>query len=518
MLQVAAAWSWLGCSGLVLCWALLFSVAPFFRADFWRSRDLAWYLAAFLIPLGLLLFGINGWEFTQISNECALEVQSGFFYLTRFGELGPFKIGFLGYPARQYLLAAVPTYLFGKGLFTLRMGFGSLYIVGYLAFLRGTLGFLESRNSPRPMLIASLAGTFVSMASYPFLYARLFEQTLVPIALAYLFLAGLLVLLARPGPLPALWVAWALGLMPYSYTPSYGIWAMAMVILCYLALSPAVGRRLPLGVCIAYGAATFATSLALLAHENSLADKTTLGGFDNLLAVDWLFRLGVGLHATVGLEESLIPAPLVLGLVLILAHSVRRKDFRVPFVCAWAAGSVFMALALKGYCWRLPDFDIHRAMFIVPVLSLALGLYISENWRAFSPGGDDRMLRAMVVSGILVMILNSAYLPFIRRTPKESTPVIATDEEEAAMLVWTRAGAGAKTVYVLPPFLPEYRFDDILQYFSPETKLIRSAPPDGEHVPGNFVISFLSDDGDSRIADVLVWHNHARPYLQIKPE
>jgi hypothetical protein len=516
-LLAAAAWSWVGCSCLILCWALIYSVAPFFRAVFWRSQDVAWYLIAFFIPVGLILFGIGGWKYTQISNECALQVQSGYFFFTETKDLGLFKMGFIGYPARQYLLAAVPSYLFGKGLVALRIGFGSLYLIGYVAFLRGTLGFLESRNSPRPMLVSSLTGALVSMGSYPLLYARLFEQTLVPIALAYLFLAGLLLLLSRPGPLPGLWVAWVLGLMPYSYTPSFGIWALAMVVVCYLAMRRSVGKRLPLAVCLAYGAVAFAACLATMAREHALAGRAAIGGFDGLLAVDWLFRLLAGFHATVGLEESLIPAPLLLGLVFILVHSVRTRDFRVPFVCAWAVGAVVMALALKGYCWRLPQFDIHRAMFIVPVLSLMLGLYLSEHWRALS-GGDDRLLRGIIVSGILVMILNSAYLPFIRRTPRESSPFFATDEEEAAMLVWKTAGAGAKTVYVQPPFPPEYRFDDLLRYFSPDAKVVRTAPPEGEHLPGNLVVSFLSDDPATRLADFLVWHNNPRPFLKIRPE
>src|SRR5277367_3810787 len=114
--RVVAAWFWVACSGLVLCWAILVSVYPFARAEFWRSADLGWCLAAYLIPTGLVLFNVSGWEFTRVNAETALEVQNGYYFLTKTRDLGLFNTGFLSYPARQYVLAAMPTYIWGKGL------------------------------------------------------------------------------------------------------------------------------------------------------------------------------------------------------------------------------------------------------------------------------------------------------------------------------------------------------------------------------------------------------------------
>jgi hypothetical protein len=514
--RAAAAWTWVSCSSAILCWVLASCVASFLRRDLWRSRDLPWFLAAHVVPVGLVLFGVTGWAFTMINGETAQEVQSGYFFFTKFRDLGLFKMGFLGYPTRQYLLAALPSYVWGKSLVAMRMGYGTLYIVGYVAFLQGTWRYLESRNSPRPMLVASLTGTLVALGSYPLLYARTFEQTTVPISITFLFLAGLLLLLSRPGPLPALWAAWALGFMPYSYTPAYGAWVFAMVLLVCLVLRRPQRQRLALAVCLAYGAAAFAFSVALLIHENSVASKVKIGGFDNLVFMDWLVRMSSGLHSTVGLEESLVPAPLLVGIVFALIHGMRRRDFRLAWICAWAAGCVVVSLALKGYCWRRPDFDIQRAMFILPVLSLAVGVYLSENWSLLSPGGDDRLLRGLVVSAVLVMILNSAYLPFIRRTPRDFDPPIMTDDEESTMLVLNKAAPNPKTIYLQPPLNCD--LDDNLKYFWPDTAIVRSDPPDGEHHQGNYVISFISKDSATRIPDDLVWHRNRRPFLQMRPE
>jgi hypothetical protein len=514
--RMVAAWLWVAFSSAVECWVLVSCLAPFLRPGFWRTRDLPWFLAALFLPVGLVLFGVTGWSFTMINSEASQEVQSGYFFFTKFRDLGLFKMGFLGYPTRLYLVAALPSFLWGKSLFTLRMGYGALYVLGYVSFVQGTWRYLESRNAPRPMLVASLTGTLVALGSYPLLFARTFEQTTVPLSLTFLFLGGLLLLLSRPGPLPALWAAWALGFMPFSYTPAYGAWVFAMALLVCLVISRSTRQRLPVAVCLIYGAVAFAASMALLVHENSLAVKAKIGGFDNLVFMDWLTRMSSGLHSTIGLEESLVPAPLLLGIVFVLVHASKRRDFRIAWICAWAAGSVVISLALKGYCWRRPDFDIQRAMFILPVLSLAVGVYLSENWSRLSSGGEDSLLRGMVVSAILVMILNSAYLPFIRRAPRDYDPPIVTDDEESTMLVLNSAGPNPKTIYLQPPL--DCDLDDNLRYFRPDATVVRSDPPDGEHTPGNYVISFINKDSATRIADDLVWHRNRRPFLQIRPE
>jgi hypothetical protein len=122
---------------MVLGWTLIYSLIPVFSRDFWRRRDVHWFLAAYFVPVGLVLFGVNGWEYTQINSEGAQEVQCGYGFLAQSSDLGMFKMGFLGYPVRQYLLAALPSFLWGKSLVTLRMGFGGLYLLGYLSFLQG---------------------------------------------------------------------------------------------------------------------------------------------------------------------------------------------------------------------------------------------------------------------------------------------------------------------------------------------------------------------------------------------
>jgi len=434
------------------------------------------------------------------------------------GDFGIFNLAFLGgtYPVRQYLLAALPSLFFGKGLITLRLGYGSLYLIGCLSFLSGVRAYLRKQKFPHAILVASFTGVLVSLANYPILFARIFEQTIVPISVTLLFLAGLLFFLTRPTPLRALWVMWALGLFPYSYTPALSAWIFAMTLLACLCLPIRRERTIPFLVSMVYGVATLTTSLTTQFAHNILFDKFQISEFPNLNWVDWLYRYLIGFHATVGFEESLVPAPLMLCVLIGLYFSLRRKDFRFLALCLWAAATVGISLTLKGYCWRPPEFDIHRAMVILPPLSLAVALYLADYWKQIAAKGSDSILRTLIIGVIALMVLNTIYLPFIRRSPRSYFRDVMTDTEEAILLVIHHAAPNPKRIYLIPPFNCE--LEDGLQYFSPDTNVVRDNPPPGEHDPNTYLISFISTNPDDHAWDDFARHTHPRPFLQIKPE
>jgi hypothetical protein len=529
-LRAGAAWSWITCSGLVLSSALIYSLLPFFLRGFWASPDFGWYLAAFFAPVVLVLFGLDGYAHTQINDEGVQQVVCGLDLISSRRDLGLFSFGFLGYPARQYLLAAMPSLLLGRSLITLRIGFGGLYLLGYVTFLSATWRYLEARKSVRPMLLASLSGVLVALGSYPLLYARLFEQTIVPLSATLLFLAGLLLFLSRPGPLSSMGFIWALGFMPYSYTPSLSAWGFGMAVLAFLAFSGLPGQRALFAAALAYGALTFAVSSIAQVHANLLPSRLSIGvyssgsaaGFSDGSAGAWASRFLNGLHATIGIEESLVPAPLALGILFILIHSLRRRDYRVLWLCLWAAATVVLALALKGYWQRVPEIDVHRAMIILPPLSLALAMYVAANRDGSLAEKHERVLRGLLISGILFMLLNSAYLPLIRRVPRAYFPFGVTDKEEASMLIVKGAARDAKVVYLVPPLY--FPLEDTLAYLSPGTQVVRGYPPSGEHQKGNYVISYIgkdpyvNEDPYARSADHPVRYSHSGPYLGISPE
>jgi hypothetical protein len=520
VLRAVAAWSWLACSAIVLGTALISSLRPFVQRAFWSSRDMGWYLVAYFGPVALLAFGVTGYLHTQINDEAVQQVAAGLGFLDSRRDLGLFSTGFVGYPARQYLLAALPSLALGRNLVALRIGFGGLYLIGYLSFLSAARGYLEARKSPAPMLLAALGGVLAALGSYPLLYARLFEQTTVPVAAIELFLAGLLRTMSRPGSLGGLWALWSLGFMPYAYTPALSGWGFGMAVLAYLACAGSRELRPIFRMGLLYGAAALAVSSLAQVHASLVSSRFSIGSVADTGNESWSYRLSTGLHAAFGLEESLVPAPLALGLLFVLGQSMRKKDWRVLGVCLWAGATVVLSLMMRGYWRRVPEFDIQRAMVVLAPLSLALVVWISARWEGL--GGNAGAARAVVMCAVLLMVLNAAYLPVIRRAPRAYVPFDVTDKEEATLLVVGAAGSAAKTVYVVPPLF--IHLEDTLLYFSPSTRVVRGNPPAGEHAPGTYVVSyagtelFVPEDPYALYAEHPVRFSRPRPYLRIAPE
>jgi hypothetical protein len=75
---------------------------------------------------------------------------------------------------------------------------------------------------------------------------------------------------------------------------------------------------------------------------------------------------------------------------------------------------------------------------------------------------------------------------------------------------------GASVVYMVPPL--DASLEDKLGYLSPDTRVVRTEPPDGEHKPGSTVPFFISGDPAARVDDALMRHLHRRPFIQIIPE
>ncbi len=520
-IRAIAAWSWIACSGIVIGSALVSSVGPLFRRDAWSARGFIWYLAALVAPVVLVLVGVTGYAHTQINDEAIQQVAAGLGLLRSRRDLGLFSTAFVGYPARQYLLAALPSLLLGRSLLALRIGFGGLFLTGYLSFVSSLRGYLGPRKPEAAMLLAALAGVLVALGSYPLLYARLFEQTTVPLAAILLFLAGILRLADRPEPLGGLWVLWSVGFMPYAYTPALAGWAFCMALSAYLVFTGFRASRPILAAALVYGATALAVSSLAQVNANLASGRFSIGATSDSGNDNWLYRLSNGLHAAFGLDESLVPAPLTLGVLFVVIHSLRRRDYRILAVCVWALVTVAVSLLMRGYWRRVPEFDIQRAMVILPPLSLALVVYAASLWPPIA-SGYERAFRIAAASAILFMLLNASYLPLIRRAPRAYVPFAITDKEEATMLVVGAAGGKARTVYVVPPLF--LHLEDTLLYFSPATQVVRGSPPAGEHLPGNYVITFSSpelfvpEDAYAQFFEHPVRSSRPRPYLRISAE
>ncbi len=235
----------------------IFAFGFFLKSAFWRDKDKFWYLAAFFLPMGLIYFDVAGVTWTPVNCEGTQQMAQGVALLHQDSDFGVYRIAyFVGYVARQYLLACLPSYIFGSSLVALRVGTSFIYVASYLAFLAAVANYFRAQKASNPLLLASFAGMMISLGEFPLVQARVFEQTMMPIGAMLLFLAGIFNFLAGPTPFRTFWVTWSFGFFAEGYTPALGGWFMALFVLLYLALHPKYRYRI-LWVPVAYGAWCF---------------------------------------------------------------------------------------------------------------------------------------------------------------------------------------------------------------------------------------------------------------------
>ena len=514
-----AALIWIMVSAGFLPFVALYAFNLFFKISFWRDKDRFWYLTAFFLPIFLVYFGVEGVTWTPINDEGAQQVVQGLTLLNQDPDFGVYRMTyFVGYVARQYLLACLPTYFFGPSLLALRVGTSFIYIASYLAFLSALANYFRVRGASNPLLLASFAGMMVSLGEYPLLNARVFEQTTMPIGATLLFLAGIFNFLAGPTPFRTFWVAWSFGFFAEGYTPALGGWWMALFILLYLALQPKCKYRI-LWVPIIYGACCMGIACLLMNSENALLARFRIEAPHFTLS-DWIWRYFLGYHALLNLGSSVIPCPLGLAALAVLYFSFRFRDYRFPLLCLWCIGIAFASLTCLGSNFNLPQFDIHRAMIILPPLAAGVVIFYHVYGSQWNPSmWVHKTLMTCACFAMIYMACTSIAVPLTARTFVYYHDL--SDNDEALYKIdcinFDPKMEKLKTIYIVPPL----RIDELelgLQYFSPSAVVIRGNPPPGEKEPGTYLLSYLRTNEADRVPDVMIPSLRPRPHLQLKKE
>ena len=514
-----AALIWIVVSTGFLLSVIFYSFRTFLQKSFWRDKDRFWYLTAFFLPIVLVYFGVESVTWTPINNEGTQQVVQGMTLLKQDPDFGVYRITyFVGYVARQYLLACLPTFFFGPSLLALRVGTSFIYMGSYLAFLSALANYFRVRGAANPLVLASFAGMMIALGEYPLLNARVFEQTTMPIGATLLFLAGVFNFLSGPTPYRTFWVAWSFGFFVEGYTPGLGAWWMAFFVLLYLALHPKYKYRI-LFAPIIYGACCMVVACLLLHSSNALLPRFYLGS-PHFTSSDWVWRYFLGFRSLLSLESSVLPCPLGLAAMTVLYFSFKFRDYRFPILCVWCIGVSFVSLTCLGSNFNLPQFDIHRAMIILPPLAAGVVVFYHVYSPQFSPSPwVHRTVVACACVAMIYIVCASAAVPLAVRNFVYYHEVSDCDEAlyDVDCLNFDPKMEKVKKIYIVPPL----RIDDLgigLEYFSPSAVVIHGNPPPGEKDPGAYVLSYRSDNMTDRVSDIMMPSRHPRPYLQLKPE
>ena len=184
-------------------------------------RKRTFVFALLVIGLGIMVFYRLGDIYhLQINYESAQQLVSFLKDNIHKPDLGYTAAAFVGYPARQYIIVAIPSLLFGHEVFWLQFGYAILFYSGVLTFFLGVCDYFSIKQYGELWALFTVLSCF----TFPYLirYLYLMEQTILPIAFVMHALGWFLLSLERLTAGRALILAWISGLLGNILHPGAG--------------------------------------------------------------------------------------------------------------------------------------------------------------------------------------------------------------------------------------------------------------------------------------------------------
>jgi 4-amino-4-deoxy-L-arabinose transferase and related glycosyltransferases of PMT family len=373
----------------------------------WKERKLFPIVTMLFLLMGLCYVLVNLRIF-EINPDATQQAAEGINALHR-GDWNYTGYAFLGYPARQYIISAIPAAVFGRSILTLHLGFGIPFIMGILCFYSGLhrWAFMKGVNSNLAVLPVLAMFTFPFVTEY---YAN-FEQAIYPISFTMIAIGFFLLTLCKPNLLSLFGLTWIGCMMSTSYTPalaSLGLLAAILVLaILTLALLP---MRMPLPVklpqLLSLGYLLVEVNILMFFYA-TLLDKRQ-DHFSKL-------QQGRNLLKTTGksmVEFLMDKNAKFLGVfaIIVLVYLVASLTLQLRFwdftIAVWVLGVSVMADILMGYTAYQPAWIMQRALIVIPVLLTGLTLSFFEVVRNHKFKISNKMIAVVAITFALVGAYN----------------------------------------------------------------------------------------------------------------
>jgi len=322
------------------------------------------------------------------------------------------------YPARQFIVPALPTLLLGRSGFALTFGSFLYLLVALPIFARGLLDELAGRRHAD--LVTALVLTFPLHLRYFNHFMFAYEESIYPFLHAMIF-AGLALQLRRRAD-PALLLLAGLGMlhMVWGYTTSLALFGLALAWLVHrLAAGPRrsqLERRAAMLV-LAVTASSFALSWLVRADFHAFGGRSAGElAADVAEAVRHIFLAPPG-------ASSAFMSPFLYPFVLaaLLGAFALLDGWRGLAVGAWALGVLLAAVILHGYWYYHVPLRVHRWLVALPLLFALLATFAGRLRAA--PGWSRRLLSALLAASIVTGgLFHHAYV--WRRPPSRQLALI----------------------------------------------------------------------------------------------
>jgi hypothetical protein len=321
--------------------------------------------ALLVIGLGIMVFYRLGDIYhLQINYESAQQLSSFLKDNIHKPDWGYTAAAFVGYPARQYIIVAIPSLLFGHQVFWLQFGYAILFYSGVLTFFLGVRHYFSLKQHGELWALF----TVLSCLTFPYLmrYLYLMEQTILPIAFVMHALGWLLLSLEKLTAGRALIVAWISGLLGTSYTPALAAWILFQVFFLLLLLRAArQRRRAQIVLWVSVWAYTLAVGLCSLVTRIDIRLTPQPGHVaQSLLTGLKAFFLGRP-------QEFMSPVLAIPVVIFFLLALTGRLGLIKWITGGWLLAVVYFSVTSGGYAQYDPVYTLYRSIVLIPVMMLA---------------------------------------------------------------------------------------------------------------------------------------------------
>ena len=335
-------------------------------------------LGGFLFLVIFLFTFIGNISYSDINPDATQQVAAG---LKSFGQadLNYTGIAFLGYPNRQYLLAAIPALIFGRSIWTLHAGFGLLFLIGLTVLFLNLREWLIRRNIKEEYALIPCYAFLV----FPFIpeYYMNFEQAITPVAFTMIGVGLCLRLLMDADILAVLSLSYIGCLMADSYTPVLASMGLLLLFLCLYRVLPKLG--VPVGNTktkkeVSYACFGCAGNIFVFFIATYIAGRSDrLTDFrEGTNVVKAAFDSWKGFFADANVRFLGLMGGAVI-IYMLLSITLRLKIFDL-LITLWVLGVVFFSDYMTGYTAYEKAWVMQRSMVVIPVLTVCIFIKIAE--------------------------------------------------------------------------------------------------------------------------------------------
>ncbi len=367
---------------------LLSAVFSFGYSIFKDIKNRQWFCLFGCLPVLFVLCAVIGnINFADISFEATQQVAAG---LDAFkaNDLNYTGVAFLGYSCRQYLMAAIPSVIFGRSVFALHLGFGIPFIVGIFALYGEIRIWLKENGLREEYALIPL----YAIPAFRFIpeYYMIFEQTITPVAFTMIGIAVYMMMKRTRSFFSFVAIAWIGGFLANCYTPALASLGLLLCFLVFYAVelflknrkaseSRINGNRYTIIsiLMVILNVVVFFGATVLRQRSDRINELRKDAGFFNVLFDSWMDFLN---------DKHVVFLGVFLGIVLLymFLSLTGRFKFRDFTVSCWVLGVVFLANYMVGYTTYEKSVIMQRAMIIIPVIVTSIFVTIMELVKKYS--------------------------------------------------------------------------------------------------------------------------------------